>query len=214
MVGARKYCRFKEPTFGKPVHSFSLKMFGFARVLVVALVPSLGLGFATLAVSPRRNPHVRAVDADADDSATPTNDVVKKVGVAGATGRTGRFVVKELLARNIQVVAMVRSTEKARAALPDDSPNLEIIQCDLTSKIDIEEGLDGCDSAIWCATGFSDAESGIVEKLKRLVGIALTPKQSIGRQLFFAYNGTRNMLHLFSSLDFVFSCNQILLGYH
>ena len=40
--------------------------------------------------------------------------------------------------------------------------------------------LNGCDAAIWCATGFSDAPGdSIVDKLKKLMGIAIAPKQSV-----------------------------------
>lgn len=110
---------------------------------------------------------------------TATKDVAKKVAVAGATGRTGKLVVQELLARNVQVLAMVRSLDKAKESFPEEMDNLEIVKCDLTSEKEIERALAGCDAAVWCATGFSDAETGIGERLKRLLGIALTPKQSI-----------------------------------
>lgn len=157
-------------------------MFGFPRFFLVALLPTLVLGFVPLSKTPVRKLPLQAVDGDEGKLLpTPTNEVVKKVGVTGATGRTGRFVVDELLERGVEVVAMVRSAEKAKEVLPGERPNLKIMQCDLTNKNDIEKGLDGCDSAIWCATGFSDGQTSIVEKLKRLVGIALTPKKSIGK---------------------------------
>ena len=41
-----------------------------------------------------------------------TKSVVSKVAVAGATGRTGRYVVEELLKRDVSVVAMVRDEAK------------------------------------------------------------------------------------------------------
>jgi hypothetical protein len=109
---------------------------------------------------------------------TPTKDAVKKVAVTGATGQTGRLVVQELLNRDVQVLAMVRSLDKAKEIFPDESSNLEILKCDLTSKTDIQQALEGCDSVIWCATGFSDAEPDIIERLKGLFGIA-SPKLSI-----------------------------------
>lgn len=38
----------------------------------------------------------------------------------------------------------------------------------------------GCDAAIWCATGFSDAPGdSAFDKVRKLLGIALAPKQSI-----------------------------------
>ena len=41
-------------------------------------------------------------------------------------------------------------------------------------------GLEGCDAAVWAATGFSDnPDNTWLEKLQKLVGIAITPKASI-----------------------------------
>eukprot|EP00980_Cylindrotheca_fusiformis_P010093 scaffold2243_cov122-Cylindrotheca_fusiformis.AAC.9 len=154
-------------------------MLGASRVFFLATtIPAFGSGFATLPESPRRNLNLQAADDGDNGLSAPT---VKKVGVTGATGRTGKFVVNKLLERDVQVVAMVRSAEKALNAFPEHFPNLEIMECDLTNRVDIEKSLNGCDSAIWCATGFSDAKTSIVEKLKRLLGIALSPKESIGR---------------------------------
>ncbi len=112
----------------------------------------------------------------------PTKDIVRKVAVTGATGRTGSWVVRELLNRQVSVVAMVRSADKAKETFSDESKNnplLEIIPCDLTKKSQIQEAVKGCDAAIWCATGFSDAPTSLVERIQRLLGIALAPKQSI-----------------------------------
>jgi len=107
--------------------------------------------------------------------------VVSKVAVSGATGRTGRYVVNELLKRDVSVVAMVRDEDKAKEVFSDPLPKgLEVLACDLTSEDAINSAVNGCDAAIWCATGFSDAPGdGIVDKLKKLVGIALAPRQSI-----------------------------------
>jgi uncharacterized protein YbjT (DUF2867 family) len=106
---------------------------------------------------------------------------VKKVAVAGATGRTGSLVVEELLDRGVPTVALVRDEKKALEKFPDYAslPNLEVVKCDLSKEDDIAKSLQGCDAVIWCATGFSDAETSIVERLKRLMGIAMAPSQSI-----------------------------------
>lgn len=125
-----------------------------------------------------------SVDIDKESAAfpLPTNQVVQKVAVAGATGRTGKLVVEELLSRNVKVVGLVRSMETAAEALVNvtSNSNLEIQQCDLTSEEALSQALQGCDAALWCATGFSDAPStGVVEKFKRLLKIAVAPKQSI-----------------------------------
>jgi hypothetical protein len=70
-----------------------------------------------------------------------TKSVVIKVAVAGATGRTGRFVVEELLKRDVSVVAMVRDERKAKEIFADPLPQgLEIIKCDLTAEKEIENG--------------------------------------------------------------------------
>jgi uncharacterized protein YbjT (DUF2867 family) len=42
-----------------------------------------------------------------------------KVFVAGATGQTGRWVVEELVRRNVAVRALVRDLEKAKQTLPE-----------------------------------------------------------------------------------------------
>lgn len=153
-------------------------MLGFQRFLFFALLP-LGMGFVPTSRTSFGTLSRKATEDDQEMLPTPTSEVVNKVGVAGATGRTGQLVVEELLSRNVKVVAMVRSLDKAKETFPDDNPNLEIVQCDLTSEKDIQNALDGCDSSVWCATGFSDAETGFIERLKRLAGIALAPKQSI-----------------------------------
>jgi NADPH:quinone reductase-like Zn-dependent oxidoreductase len=111
---------------------------------------------------------------------TRTIEVVQKVAVAGATGRTGRLVVQELLDRQVPVVAMVRSMDKAKETFPDKVDNLDIVPCDLTSETAIASALKGCDAVIWCATGFSDtSETNLLEQVKRLLGVAPAPKQSI-----------------------------------
>jgi uncharacterized protein YbjT (DUF2867 family) len=111
-----------------------------------------------------------------------TKDVVSRVAVTGATGRTGRLVVQELLERGVEVVAMVRDLEKANEIFSSKSERLTIQTCDLSSDKQIGESLQGCDAAIWCATGFFDAPNeAFVAKIKRLVGVAETeaPKVSI-----------------------------------
>jgi uncharacterized protein YbjT (DUF2867 family) len=50
----------------------------------------------------------------------------KTVFVAGATGGTGKRIVKELLSKGFQVRAGVHDLQKAKAALPS-SDNLEFV---------------------------------------------------------------------------------------
>jgi NADH dehydrogenase len=53
------------------------------------------------------------------------------IAVTGASGVVGRYLVRELLARGHAVRALVRSREKARAALPSD-PHLTLIVGDIS----------------------------------------------------------------------------------
>lgn len=122
---------------------------------------------------------------ESSDARPSTSDVVRKVAVAGATGRTGSLVVQELLDRQVSVVAMVRSADKAQEVFGDsgtsqtNNPLLTIIPCDLTNESQMTKAVQDCDAVIWCATGFSDAQTSLLERIKRLLGIALAPKQSI-----------------------------------
>jgi uncharacterized protein YbjT (DUF2867 family) len=112
-----------------------------------------------------------------------TKNVVRTVAVAGATGKTGRLVVEELLSRGVQdVVAIVRDTAKAKEMFPNAPQNLKIVVCDLTNEGQIESVLKGVDAAIWCATGFSDtSDPNPLEKLKRFLklGAVAATKRSI-----------------------------------
>ena len=72
-----------------------------------------------------------------------------KVFVAGATGETGRRIVKELVNRNIAVRALVRNMEAARQILP---PEAELVVGDVL-KPELLEDVIGDSTAIICATG-------------------------------------------------------------
>src|SRR6056300_1651857 len=90
----------------------------------------------------------------------PLSTLVKRVAVAGATGRTGKLVVQQLLSQNVPVLALVRDTDKAKNTLDPTNELLTIRQTDLGSKDDVIAAVKNegeCDAAIWCATGFSDA---------------------------------------------------------
>lgn len=102
-----------------------------------------------------------------------TKDVLNRVAVTGATGRTGRLVVEELLKREVSsVVAVVRSSEKAKEVFPNPPENLEIIELDLLDEEAIKEICKTADAAIWCATGFSsNSETSVVERVKSLFGV-------------------------------------------
>ena len=71
--------------------------------------------------------------------------------VAGATGRTGRLVVKKLLAEPgaKRVRALVRDAGKAEEALDTGNAKLEVVMCDLGRKNAVAKACEGMDSAIW-----------------------------------------------------------------
>jgi uncharacterized protein YbjT (DUF2867 family) len=72
-----------------------------------------------------------------------------KAFVAGATGETGRRIVKELVDRGIPVRALVRSRELAAQVLP---PKAEVVVGDVLDPTTLEAGMEGC-TVVLCATG-------------------------------------------------------------
>eukprot|EP00970_Alexandrium_tamarense_P018284 scaffold13326_cov204-Alexandrium_tamarense.AAC.17 len=116
----------------------------------------------------------------------PLSTLVNRVAVAGATGRTGKYVVQSLLAQNVPVLALVRDTDKASNTLDPTNELLTIRKTDLGSKEDViaalneDDGKPKCDAAIWCATGFSDApDQSLWTKLQAVLGLAVKPKGTI-----------------------------------
>eukprot|EP00534_Pseudo-nitzschia_fraudulenta_P009509 CAMPEP_0201170468 /NCGR_PEP_ID=MMETSP0851-20130426/84112_1 /ASSEMBLY_ACC=CAM_ASM_000631 /TAXON_ID=183588 /ORGANISM="Pseudo-nitzschia fraudulenta, Strain WWA7" /LENGTH=389 /DNA_ID=CAMNT_0047452511 /DNA_START=44 /DNA_END=1213 /DNA_ORIENTATION=+ len=100
-------------------------------------------------------------NGDNEDVPVPTSEVVRKVAVAGATGKTGKLVVDELLSRNVKVVGLIRNETKAEELFGDYSTDaLELHQCKLTDPEDVAEKLVGCDATVWCATGFTEEAMG------------------------------------------------------
>jgi len=72
-----------------------------------------------------------------------------KAFVAGATGETGRRIVKELISRNIPVRALVRNLEKGKEVLPAEA---ELVAGDVLKAEGLEEAIADC-TVILCATG-------------------------------------------------------------
>jgi uncharacterized protein YbjT (DUF2867 family) len=72
-----------------------------------------------------------------------------KAFVAGATGETGRRIVKELVRRQIPVRAMVRNLEKARQILP---PEAELVVGDVLKPESLSAAI-GDSTVILSATG-------------------------------------------------------------
>jgi uncharacterized protein YbjT (DUF2867 family) len=74
-----------------------------------------------------------------------------KAFVAGATGETGRRIVKELVERNIPVRAMVRNLEKAKEILPAEA---ELVVGDVLKPESLAAAI-GDSTVLLCATGAS-----------------------------------------------------------
>lgn len=71
-----------------------------------------------------------------------------KVLVVGATGKTGREVVRVLVERGIAVRAMVRDATAAREILPE---TVEVVTGDLYQPASLPAALDGCTALISAA---------------------------------------------------------------
>ena len=72
-----------------------------------------------------------------------------KAFVAGATGQTGRRIVKQLVDRGIEVRAFVRDEAKAREILPE---GVEVVTGDVLQAQTLKDALRGC-TVVFCATG-------------------------------------------------------------
>jgi len=65
-----------------------------------------------------------------------------KVLVLGATGGTGRLIVRDSVAKGYSVVALVRSTAHA------DLPGAELIEGDARDEATLARAMDGCDAVV------------------------------------------------------------------
>jgi uncharacterized protein YbjT (DUF2867 family) len=74
-----------------------------------------------------------------------------KAFVAGATGQTGRRIVKELIRQNIPVRAMVRNLERGKELLPAEA---ELVVGDVLDRASLPEAIADC-TVVLCATGAS-----------------------------------------------------------
>lgn len=72
-----------------------------------------------------------------------------KALVAGATGQTGRQIVEQLLARDVEVRALVRAESKADANLPD---SVEVVMGDVLKPETLTAAFAGC-QVLLSATG-------------------------------------------------------------
>mmetsp|Transcript_72038 Transcript_72038/g.206773 ORF Transcript_72038/g.206773 Transcript_72038/m.206773 type:complete len:387 (-) Transcript_72038:73-1233(-) len=107
-----------------------------------------------------------AAAAAADGAQEGAQPFRRVVAVAGATGRTGRLVVQELLrsGRATEVCVLVRNETKASEVLPLDDARLRVVLLGSDAAGTFASGCEGVDAAIWC----SDGQDGIVE-MARLV---------------------------------------------
>lgn len=149
-------------------------------VLALALSTGPTSAFTTpIAAATLAPPTTKAGAAVVDPSPAVVSlqpkDVVTRVAVAGATGRTGRLVVEELLARGIpNVVALTRDETYAAEVFPNPPKNLLLTECDLSNDRQLKQALDGVDAVIWCATGFSsrNQKETLLDKALDFLGMA------------------------------------------
>ena len=105
---------------------------------------------------------------DAEEDTDAAQQIPSKViAVTGATGRTGRLVVSQLLeSTNHKVIAIVRDENKANELFgsmirnnnnEDTSSRLVIKKCDLLNENQINNVIESTnvEQLIWCSTGFS-----------------------------------------------------------
>ncbi len=98
-----------------------------------------------------------------------------KVLVAGATGKTGIRLVKELASRGHHPVALVRKSSDTSPLAPD----VELREGDLT---DLKEGVcDGCDAVVFAAGSGGSTGPEMTDKVdrdgaKRLIDLAAKAK--------------------------------------
>ena len=161
--------------------------------LFINLLASTSYGFsATIARPPaikdKLDTKAFAETTTSKASVLTTKDVVTNVVVAGATGRTGSYVVEELLNRGVtNVVALVRDEAKAMEVFPNPPSNLQIVSCNFNDELQMMNVIQSMniDAAIWCATGFATnpvtatpvtpATVSFIDQLKKMLGMLPPP---------------------------------------
>jgi putative NADH-flavin reductase len=68
----------------------------------------------------------------------------QKIAVIGGTGKSGTYLVKELLIQGYQVNLLVRNPEK----IPEHHPNLKVVLGDVTSEEIVIALIQGCDAVM------------------------------------------------------------------
>ncbi|CAI9087946.1 OLC1v1022154C1 [Oldenlandia corymbosa var. corymbosa] len=79
----------------------------------------------------------------------------KKIFVAGATGKTGKRIVEQLLAKGFAVKAGVRNIDKAKQTFSGDNPDLQFVKADVTEgSTKLADAIGDDSDAVICSTGF------------------------------------------------------------
>ncbi|GGA02937.1 NAD(P)-dependent oxidoreductase [Dyella caseinilytica] len=92
-----------------------------------------------------------------------------KILVLGATGGTGRLIVRDALEKGHSVVALVRSTAGA------DLPGAELIEGDARDEVTLRRALDGCRAVISAlGTGMGFRRVSLLTEVTRALILAMT----------------------------------------
>ncbi|GBG76854.1 hypothetical protein CBR_g23069 [Chara braunii] len=135
----------------------------------------------------------------------------RTVFVAGGTGRTGRTVVRHLLAKRDKVVALVSSEKRIQEILGDEmkehGPNgsqlLAPLEGDIKDEEALRRGLEGCDAVV-CAVGTRFVpEVGFVDSPEELYAKGVMKLVRVAASLFGEkpINSSREELSLFSFVE-------------
>ncbi|XP_071720319.1 uncharacterized protein At2g34460, chloroplastic [Rutidosis leptorrhynchoides] len=109
--------------------------------------------FSTSIISPLKSYHFHNKSIRMEIS--EIKEEKKKIFVAGATGKTGKRIVEQLLAKGFAVKAGVRDAEKAKSIFPNQDQDLQFVKADVTDGSEKLADAIGDDSdAVICATGF------------------------------------------------------------
>ncbi|MFN3463472.1 MAG: saccharopine dehydrogenase family protein [Terricaulis sp.] len=88
------------------------------------------------------------------------------LAVYGAYGHTGKFVVRELLRRNLRVIASGRDLAKLEA-LRSDFPGIEIRHASLQDPAGLDSAFLGCGAVLNCAGPFLDTAAPVIDAALR-----------------------------------------------
>jgi uncharacterized protein YbjT (DUF2867 family) len=92
-----------------------------------------------------------------------------KLLVLGATGGTGRLIVRDAVAKGYSVVALVRSTARA------DLPGADLIEGDARNEATLARAMDGCDAVVSAlGTGMGRRKVDLLTVATRALVAAMT----------------------------------------